>query len=180
MRAAVRELHPALVVFGAATMDQLIAQQTSASRFTSWVLSLFAVAALILSLIGVYGVMAYLVAQRTREFGIRLALGATRTELVTAVLRQGARLIALGVVIGAVASLGLTRVLGGLLYQVTLAEASSALAVLLLATVAVLAFGEPFSSIQLASFVAIWSAVGLYILDSVWHFRTQRMQAQLA
>ena len=143
VRAAVRELHPALVVFGAAPMDDLVAQQTSASRFTSWVLSLFAIAALLLSLIGVYGVMAYLVTQRTREFGIRLALGATRTELVTVVLRQGARLIAIGVVIGAVASLGLTRLLGNLLFQVSLADVSSGMAVLMLMIVAVLACAVP-------------------------------------
>jgi predicted permease len=139
VRAAVRSLHPALVVFGAATMDELVAQQTSASRFTSWVLSFFAIAALLLSLIGVYGVMAYLVTQRRREFGIRLALGATRTELLAVVLRQGVRLIAVGVVIGAVVSLGLTRVLGNLLYQVTLADISSGVAVLMLVIVGVLA-----------------------------------------
>ena len=139
VRAAIRRLHPAVIVFGAITMDDLVAQQTSASRFTTWVLSLFATTALLLSLIGVYGVMAYLVAQRTREFGIRFALGATRGEIVGVVLRQGGRLIAIGVVIGVGASMGVSRLLSDLLYEVTATDVSSVLAVLALVAVAVVA-----------------------------------------
>jgi predicted permease len=139
VRTAIRELHPAVVVFGATTMEALVAQQTAASRFTTWMLSLFAVTALVLSLIGVYGVMSYLVARRTREFGIRFALGATRREIIGVVLRQAGRLIAIGVVIGAAASVVTSRLLTDLLYQVTATDFASLLAVLALVTVAVIA-----------------------------------------
>jgi putative ABC transport system permease protein len=139
VRAAIRAAHPAIVVYNVSTMSDLVKAQTSASTFTTWILGLFATTALVLSVIGIYGVMSYLVAQRTREFGIRLALGATRREIVTVVLRHGGRLIAIGAVIGIAGSLGLSKVLGGLLYGVTTADAASALAILILVTVAILA-----------------------------------------
>jgi len=139
VRAAIRAAHPSIVVFNVSTMADLVKAQTSASTFTTWLLGLFATTALVLSVIGIYGVMSYLVAQRTREFGIRLALGATRREIVAVVLRHGGRLILIGAVIGIAGSLGLSKVLGGLLYGVTPADSASALAILILVTVAILA-----------------------------------------
>jgi predicted permease len=143
VRAAIRSVHPSLIVFGAATMQSLVEAQTATSRFTTWLLGLFAGAALVLSIVGIYGVMSYLVAQRTREFGIRLALGATRREIVRVVLRQGSLLIGLGAVLGIIGTFALARLLDGLLYQVTAVDPSSALAVVVLVLVALVACTVP-------------------------------------
>jgi putative ABC transport system permease protein len=139
VRGAIHAAHPSIVVFNVSTMADLVKAQTAASTFTTWILGLFATTALVLSVIGIYGVMSYLVAQRTREFGIRLALGATRREIISVVLRHGGRLILVGAAIGMAGSLGLSKLLGGLLYGVTPIDMSSAVAVLVLVTVAVLA-----------------------------------------
>jgi predicted permease len=87
-------------------------------RFTTMLLALFAAGALVLSAIGVYGVMAYAVSQRTREIGTRLALGAAPRSILWLIVGRGARLAGLGVAIGVVASLGLTRLLTSLLFDV--------------------------------------------------------------
>jgi predicted permease len=139
VRAAVTRGQSSVAVFATSTMAELVATQTSAARFTMWVLGLFAMTALILSAIGIYGVMSYLVTQRTREFGIRLALGASRKEIVGVVLRHGTKLIALGAIIGIGVTLGLSRLLDALLYDVTPVDVSSALAIVLLVGTAVLA-----------------------------------------
>jgi putative ABC transport system permease protein len=143
VRAAIRRVHPAIVVYNVSTMTDLVKAQTAASTFTTWILGLFAATALVLSVVGLYGVMSFLVAQRTREFGIRLALGATRRELVGVVLKQGTRLIAMGAGIGLVGSLGLSKLLGDLLYGVTPIDVSSGMAMLVLVVVAVLACAVP-------------------------------------
>lgn len=139
VRTAIMRGQPAVAVFATSTMEELVATQTSASRFTMWVLGLFAATALILSAIGIYGVMSYLVTQRTREFGIRFALGASRREIVGVVLRQGVVLIATGAVIGIGATIALSRVFSGVLYEVTPIDPSSAIAIALLVGAAVLA-----------------------------------------
>jgi putative ABC transport system permease protein len=141
--AAIRGVHPAIVVYNAAPLDELVAAQTSVSRFTTWVLGIFAAAALVLSIVGIYGVMAYLVAQRTREFGIRLALGAARADIVRVVLRQGMVLIAVGAAIGIGAALALARLLQSVLYQVTPLDSSAGVAVVTLVGVALLACTVP-------------------------------------
>ncbi len=105
-----------------ATMDQLIGDSVARSRFTTLLLSCFAALALVLACIGIYGVMAYSVAQRTREIGIRLALGAHRASVLRLVLRQGARLAALGIALGVVAGLALTRLMTTLLFGVSAAD----------------------------------------------------------
>jgi predicted permease len=143
VRAAARSAHPSIVVFGLSTLGRLVDAQTAASRFTTWVLGLFAAAALVLSMVGIYGVMSYLIAQRTREFGIRLALGATRSEILRVVLRQGARLIAVGAALGIVATAALSRLLGSLLYQVSAFDISAGIAVLLLVSVALISCVVP-------------------------------------
>ena len=141
--AAIRGVHPGIVVYNAAPLGELVATQTSVSRFTTWVLGVFAATALALSIVGIYGVMAYLVAQRTREFGIRLALGARRTDIVQVVLRQGLMLILVGAAIGIGATLALVRLLETVLYQVTALDASAALAVATLLGVALIACAVP-------------------------------------
>jgi predicted permease len=143
VRAAVRGGNASIVTFDAATLADVVAQQSSASRFTSWLLSVFAATALALSVVGLYGVMSYLVAQRTREFGIRLALGATRLEIVKRVLRDGMWRVAIGAAIGLAATTGLARVLAGLVYGVGAFDISSLFAVVMLVLVAMAACGIP-------------------------------------
>ena len=143
VRAAIRDGNASIAAFNARTLADLVAQQSSASRFTSWLLSVFAATALVLSVVGLYGVMSYLVAQRTREFGIRLALGASRLEIVRRVMRDGTWRVAIGAAIGLAATTGLARLLAGLVYGVGTFDISSLLAVATLVVVAIVACGIP-------------------------------------
>jgi predicted permease len=139
VRAAIRRGQPTVAVFGETTMMALVDAQTSAPRFTTWILGLFAAAALLLSVIGIYGVMSYLVTQRTREFGIRLALGASRADVVRSVIRRGAMLVGIGAAVGIAMTGGLYRLFSSLLFEVTALDASSAVAIVSLVGVAMLA-----------------------------------------
>jgi putative ABC transport system permease protein len=143
VRAAIRDGNASIVTFNASTLADVVAQQSSASRFTSWLLTVFAATALVLSVVGLYGIMSYLVAQRTREFGIRLALGASRAEIVRRVLRDGTWRVAIGAAIGLAATTGLARLLAGLVYGVGTFDISSLLAVATLVVVAIAACGIP-------------------------------------
>ena len=139
IRATIREAHPSVVIYSVTSMSELVRNQTSPHRFTTWLLGLFAATALGLAMIGLYGVMSYLVALRRREFGIRLALGAGRREIVTLVLRHGARMVGIGLAIGIAGALALSRVLDTLLYEVATTDLASGVAIALLAIVALLA-----------------------------------------
>ena len=139
MRAAIRSADPSIPVYSIATMDELIGSQTSQSRFTMWLMGVFAVVALALAVIGIYGVMSYLVTQRTREIGIRLALGADGGDILRLVVGNGARLVGTGILIGVAASFALQRLIASLLFGVTAADAASAIAVAVLGIVALLA-----------------------------------------
>jgi putative ABC transport system permease protein len=108
-------------------------------RFRSALLGAFASVALVLALGGIYGVISYGVAQRTREIGVRLALGAQRVEVVGLVLREGMRLTALGLTLGLAGALALTRLLRGLLFQVPTTDAVTFGGVSLLLAAAALA-----------------------------------------
>jgi predicted permease len=117
-RAAVAELDPELPLFDVRTMDAAV-QRSMALRVTySWMLAVFAVTALVLALGGTYGVSSYLVGQRTREIGIRVALGAAGTDIVRGVLRTSLTVAAAGIFVGVAASFGLTRLLESLLFGV--------------------------------------------------------------
>lgn len=118
LRRLVAELAPALPVLDQRTMEEHTALSLLPQRIAAWVAGSLGGVALLLALIGIYGVTAYSVAQRTREIGVRVALGATRGRVLALVLRQGVVLAAAGVAIGALAALGATRVLSGLLYGV--------------------------------------------------------------
>jgi len=143
VRTAIRDADPSIPIYGVAPMDELIAGQTAQSRFTMWLMGVFAAAALMLAVVGIYGVMAYLVTQRTREIGIRLALGADTSDILRLVVGNGARLVAGGVAIGVAASFALQRLVSSLLFGVTAADSASAIAVGVLAAVALLACYVP-------------------------------------
>lgn len=117
-----------------ATMDRLVSDSVASSRFTMLLLSAFAGFALVLACIGIYGVMAYSVAQRTHEIGIRLALGAQRRDVLRLVLAQGARLALIGVGIGVAAAMILTRLMTTLLYRVSASDPMTFAAVAILLT----------------------------------------------
>jgi len=143
IRAAIRSVEPTIPVFNVQPLSTLVDDQTAQSRFTMWLMGVFAIAALMLAVVGIYGVMSYLVMQRTREIGIRLALGASGREILRLVVGNGARLIGAGVVIGIAASFALERLVSTLLFGVTTADAASAVAVAVLAAVALAACYVP-------------------------------------
>lgn len=112
------DFNSGLVMFDTETLDGIISDSLVARRFSMILLGAFAGLALLLSSIGIYGVVSYLVGQRQHEIGIRMALGAQRTDVLRMILGEGARMAGLGVVVGIVASLGLTRLMSRLLYGV--------------------------------------------------------------
>ena len=117
VRAAIAALDPALAVAKVTTMGEVVRELSAPQRFSAAVLTAFAAGALLLASIGLYGVLAFAVAQRTREIGVRLALGAPRQNVLGLILRQGMMLVAAGLLIGLAGSLGATRLLRSLLYE---------------------------------------------------------------
>jgi putative ABC transport system permease protein len=113
-----REASGGLPVANIRTMEETIARSTAPENFNMLVLTIFGCAALLLAAIGIYGLMAYSVAQQTQEIGIRLALGAGSSSVRNMVVLQGVRLALMGVVIGLAAAFGLTRLIASLLYGV--------------------------------------------------------------
>jgi putative ABC transport system permease protein len=118
IRAAVRELDPGSPPPEIAALDDLFDDQVAQPRFYMLLLDAFAVLGLVLAAAGVYGVMAYAVAQRTHEFGVRLALGARPRDIVRMVVRSGACVIAAGAIAGLAGALAVTRLLSSMLFEV--------------------------------------------------------------
>jgi ABC-type antimicrobial peptide transport system permease subunit len=119
VRAAIKEAAPRTPVFDVQTMESRVATASAQARFSAILLVLFAAIALSLAIMGIYGVMSFAVAQRTREIGIRMALGAGRKRVLGLVVREGALLAGAGVLFGLVAALALTRVLRSMLFEIT-------------------------------------------------------------
>jgi putative ABC transport system permease protein len=118
VRAQISSVDPDQPVTNIQTVDQLMDSSRAQPRFTMLLLGVFSAAALALAVIGIYGVLAYSVTQRRQELGIRLALGAERGNILGLVVRQGLMLTGVGIAVGLVAALFLTRLMSSLLYKV--------------------------------------------------------------
>ena len=122
LRAAVREVDPGLALANVATGSELVSESLATPRYLSVLVGIFALAAVFLSVVGIYGVMAYFVQQHTRDIGIRLALGGAPAVLRRMIVMQGVRLVAAGVAIGVPAAFITTRFLRTVLFNVTTAD----------------------------------------------------------
>ncbi|HYL84912.1 MAG TPA: FtsX-like permease family protein [Candidatus Angelobacter sp.] len=143
-RSELQQMDPEQPMAAVATMDQLLGDSLSRSCFTMLLLGIFAAIAVLLASVGTYGVIAYGVTQRTQEFGIRIALGAGRGDVLRLVLGQGTRLALLGIGLGVVFTFAVTRFLGTLLYGISPTDPLTFAAVaFLLALIAVAACYVP-------------------------------------
>lgn len=122
VREAIWSVDPNAVVSGETTMQQVLDRSMATPRSTTLLFSVFALLALALGAIGVFGVMTYIVSQRTHEFGVRLALGATRSDVVLSALRSGMAPALAGLVIGGVGSMATGGLLSSLLFEVAPVE----------------------------------------------------------
>ena len=144
VRRAVLEAGHDQPVYGVRTMDQIVSASIAGRRFSMLLLGIFAGLALLLAAVGIYGVISYTVAQRTREIGIRMALGAGQADVLKVVVAQGMVPVLAGLAIGLAASLGLTRLMAGLLYGVNAGDPVTFMGVaLVLAAVALVATVVP-------------------------------------
>jgi predicted permease len=132
IRSTMAKLNSNEVIYGVQTMEQIVADSLATRRFSMILLGVFAALALVLSSIGIYGVISYLVGQRTHEIGIRMALGAQRGDVLKLVLGQGMRMALIGVGIGLAAAIGLTRLMSKMLFQVSATDPVTLIGVSLL------------------------------------------------
>jgi len=118
VRQQVQSVDPTLPVFGAETLDETVSASLAERRFSMEIVALFALTALLLAGLGIYGVISYIVSERTHEIGIRLALGAERSSILRMVLRQGLGLAIAGAAVGLAGALIVSHLMAGLLYGV--------------------------------------------------------------
>ena len=140
LRGAVKGISAEHVMSKTQTMDEIISDSLASQRFSMAVFGIFAALALALASVGIYGVISYIVQQRTQEIGVRVALGAKRSDVLRLILGEGMRMAGAGVVLGLVAAFGLTRLMASLLYGVSATDPLTfTLVALVLATVALAA-----------------------------------------
>jgi predicted permease len=140
IRQGIQQMNSEEVMFSPKTMDDIVySQSVMAQRFSMTLLGVFAAVALLLASVGIYGVVSYIVAQQTREIGIRIALGARQSDVIGWVLGEGARMALVGVGIGIAAAYALTRLMSKLLYGVSATDPLTFLAVAILLTLVALA-----------------------------------------
>jgi ABC-type antimicrobial peptide transport system permease subunit len=120
MSAAVSAIDPNLPLYDFKTMDERVDESLTGQRFLVVLLTIFAGLALVLAALGVYGIISYTVRLRNRELGVRIALGATREDVLRLILRQGFNFVCIGFALGLFATVVLGRVIASLLYQVSL------------------------------------------------------------
>jgi putative ABC transport system permease protein len=114
----VQSVNPELPIYGAKTLDDAVSASLEQRRFSMDIVAAFAITALLLAALGIYGVISYIVSERTRDIGIRLALGADRGKILAMVLRQGLELAMAGAALGLVGSVIVSHLMAGLLYGV--------------------------------------------------------------
>jgi ABC-type antimicrobial peptide transport system permease subunit len=119
IRKALKEISSEHIMFGAQTMEEIIADSLAARRVSMIVLCVFAALALGLASMGIYGVISYLVGQRTHEIGIRMALGGRQSDVLRQILGESMKMTLIGIFIGLLAALGLTRLMANLLFGVS-------------------------------------------------------------
>jgi putative ABC transport system permease protein len=125
IRRAILEVDKNQPIFGVQTMEQILYGVSAPPRLRTQLLSLFSLLALLLTAVGLYGVMTYLVSQRTHEIGVRIALGAPPAGIVTLILGESVLLIGAGILLGLAGALGLTRLVSTLMYKVRPADAAT-------------------------------------------------------
>jgi predicted permease len=123
IRHALSEVNGQLVLYRPRTMDEIISGSLAQRRFSMILLGVFALLALVMSCVGIYGVISFLAGQRTHEIGIRMALGANRRDVLRMVLEKGAKMALLGIAIGIAAAFGLTRLMANMLFGVSAHDA---------------------------------------------------------
>jgi putative ABC transport system permease protein len=151
IRTAMKSLDPTLAVANFRTMESLVSNAMARPRFSTFLLGLFAATALVLTMVGLYGVVAYAVNQRTREIGIRIALGASQRRILALVVRQGMFPALLGLAIGISGALALTGLLANQLYEVKPTDPLTFLCVITVLLLVALA----------ACFLPAWRAAGV-------------------
>src|SRR5262245_6531570 len=140
VRQAIWSVDPAQPVSNVRTMEEILSEEVTQRRIGMTLLAAFAALALLLASLGIYGVLAYAVTQRTKEIGIRVALGAQSADVLRLIIGQGLQLVVLGVALGLVAALALTRLMKSLLFGVSASDPLTFAGIaLLLALVALLA-----------------------------------------
>lgn len=139
LRSAIRDLDPEMPFYRVQTMEQIVDASVATPRSLAWLLSSFALSGLLLAAIGVFGVLSHAVTQRTREIGVRIAIGATPAQVLCMILGEGFVLLGLGIAAGIAIALGTARLLSGLLFGVTTASVTPYIAVAALLTIVTIA-----------------------------------------